>query len=108
VTEKREYPRIRDQYRERSIPKHISVRVTWADGESPHEFCGDNWCKGECGLAALVILADPHDGQERFWKASGSQVAVGSVMQYFHVPWSGAKVEVPEQHRAHFRRLMWW
>ena len=103
------YPAIRDvPFRERGDARHVEIRVFWAEGQEPKTFCGDNWCTGKCGLPALVISAEPCDGDGLFWKASGSQVACGPVMQSMRVQWDGEKVEVPDVHRARFQRLLWW
>jgi hypothetical protein len=77
------FPRIRDADRAtRKTHLHCEIDVTWADGASPQRFCGDNWCTGDCGLPALIIPRQSFDcAPDRFAKASGSQVACGSVMQ---------------------------
>jgi hypothetical protein len=107
------YPLVRDvPLGERKMvghSNHCSIHVTWADGEVPQTFCGDNWCAGECGLPALVIPWPPTEtSPDRFSKASGSQVACGSLMQAKRVEWRGPRVEVPEAHRENFKKRMWW
>lgn len=103
------YPRIQDV---RSIecadPLHSEIDVTWREEDPPQRFCGDNWCTGACNLPALVIPwpPSPYDS-DRFSKASGSQVACGSVMQGKRVNWTGARVEVPPEFRKFMEGRIW-
>jgi hypothetical protein len=83
---------------------HPVVRITYVEGDLPIDVCGDSWCTGACGLPAGVIPADVERGEE---KVHSDMVAVGRMMQPFRRPWTGAKVEIPEQYRADFRKS-WW
>lgn len=77
---------------------HSEVAVTWTEGATPEVYCGDNWCTGGCGLAALVMPGF-HGGT---LKVSGSQVACGMLMQALRVEWTGPRVDVPQEHREDF------
>ena len=51
--------------------------------------CGQSWCKGDCGLPALVL----NDGEvER--KVYGQMVAHGYVFQPWRVSWEGERIAV--------------
>lgn len=101
------YPRIKDAPFEFG-KTHCEIDVTWAEGQESQRFCGDNWCTGTCGLPVLMIPWPSVQGRERWGKASGSQVACGSLMQCKRVEWTGSRVDVPNEHRADFEKRLWW
>ena len=97
------YPSIQTVFMEHSA-FHPVVRVTYTEGGVPRDYCGDSWCKGNCGLPALVIPA--HDKYPEM-KAYSNMVAAGHFMQAWRLGWTGAKVEVPQEHWVDFLRK-WW
>lgn len=100
----RRYPRIGGPPTERHLKVdfiHSEVEVAWAEGEAPRMYCGDNWCTGRRGLAAL-IMPGWHPGE--LVKCSGPQVAAGRVLQGLRVNWNGSIEHVPEEHHADFRK----
>ena len=109
MSEPTRYPLVKDTEREsRTTDMHAEIDVTWAGGQPPQRFCGDNWCTGKCGLPALIIPWSSAGGRNYWAKASGSQVACGALMQGRRVEWTGATVEVPPEHRADFEKRLWW
>ena len=93
------YPRVRTL-----LTDHTQVEVTYADDAEPVTGCGETWCRGDCGLPAIVV---PADGERDETKMRSSMVAHGPVMQPWCVAWTGTKVEVPAEHRADFLRRVW-
>lgn len=79
---------------------HLAIRTSWSDSL----FCGESWCSGDCGLPALVLPAT-HERSER--KAHSNMVAHGPVVQMWRVPWTGARVTVPEEFREWIEG-QWW
>ena len=67
--------------------------------------CGDSWCRGGCGLPALVV---EYEGNQA--RAFGSQVACGPVLQGFRGRWDGERVHATlgETSLDDAFRLMWW
>lgn len=112
VKARRNYPNMRDDDVFEYKGRRHAVLVTWAEGEEAHRFCGDNWCTGECGLPALMLLqrvdGAPSDFKPVPRKASGSQVACGQAFQSLRVEWVGEVVEVPEEYRGVAAEMMWW
>jgi hypothetical protein len=86
---------------------HNNIVVQYYEGDEPKLYCGDHWCRGRCGLPALVIpwTHGPDSGE---LKCGGNQVAVGAVAQGWRVEWEGTKVEMPEEYRQIVMRYMWW
>jgi len=74
------------------------------DKEGP--FCGHTYCHGECGLPALTLPAIGLYGERKARNSYGACCAVFGAWRVSH--WNGAKVEVPEEHRATCETLMWW
>jgi hypothetical protein len=72
-------------------------------------FCGQSWCKGDCGFPALTLTVDPKVNPYEM-KAFGVMVACGPVFNNFRVGWTGAKISVPEEagDPEIMRKMMWW
>lgn len=109
------YPRIftlynfdREKRKFPPLPKgcehHPAVVVEWS-AKSQEEFCGDSWCKGECGLPAAVLEAT---ATSRELKMHSDMVAAGPLMQPWHDTWHGKKRVIPEEHREDFTKRWWW
>lgn len=86
------------------LDDHTRVAVTYREGDEPVIGCGETWCRGDCGLPAITM---PEGNGWPALKMRSSMVAYGELMQPFRCAWTGATVEVPEEHRADFLRRVW-
>lgn len=90
---------LRPDYSEAHPATLVSIR-----GAAPVRVCGDSWCRGRCGLPAMVIPA--HGGRPEM-RLHGSMVACGPVMQSWRVEWTGARIEAPAE-TWEYLRGRWW
>ncbi len=103
------FPAVR-HIRPTSDCNHDTLLVWYSAERQEGPFCGGTWCNGDCGFPALTMpVQDPYGNVYRDKKAHSSYVACGRVMQQFRIrDWIGAKVEVPEEYREAFGKMMWW
>lgn len=96
----RRYPRVRTERHARFHPKIVAQ---FAPDEPEREFCGDSWCKGDCGLPAGVLVMP--DGSEL--KMFSDMTAMGPVMQRFRNEWRGSKFVIRDEFREDLMEWGW-
>lgn len=102
----RTYPRVTTLRGLAEYPMRPLIEVQYEAGGSVERYCGESWCRGSCGLPALIIPAEA-DGRYPELKVYSSMVACGRTVQAWRVEWRGPKVEVPAQYHAAFHEMMW-
>lgn len=92
----------RDDSRHLSMSMSLDGGETWGD----QRVCGESWCRGDCGLPALVLI---DEGRGLAYKAYSAMTACGPVWQPFRVQWTGECLPTPFVGDIDvMTKMMWW